>query len=130
MSATIPGGGPGRIVHPLSRQLFLKRCFVLKALYNMKSIPGKKLDDAIHRLGMIYECEKEAAAIMQTGGKRTEALTVYMERNGISLATLYRWIKGYKEYGIKGLVDTRGGNNCRKGSVRRKGKANLRRRSR
>jgi muconolactone delta-isomerase len=83
----------------------------LESLHDMQSsFPVPKQKEAIRRLGMIRECEKFVAAHLQNGGKRTKALAIYAQQNSINLATLYRRINAYENYGIFGLVDTRGGN--------------------
>ncbi|MCK4958054.1 MAG: Mu transposase C-terminal domain-containing protein [Planctomycetes bacterium] len=72
-------------------------------------IPAGKRDTALRRLGLIQGFEKYSAAHVRSGGGRTEALELFAAGNNVSKRSMERWIFRYRNEGLLGLVDTRGG---------------------
>ncbi|MCK4294041.1 MAG: DDE-type integrase/transposase/recombinase [Planctomycetes bacterium] len=70
----------------------------------------EKIARAQKRRGMVLELEKEAADRVRNGGTRSDALELYAAEKGATKRTLERWVGRYKEHGLVGLVDMRGGN--------------------
>lgn len=73
------------------------------------NVPVHKRDKAVRRLGIIQAFEKFAAAHIRNNGTRTEALAIFVVQNRIGERSLKRWISKYRNQGLLGLVDTRGG---------------------
>jgi len=71
----------------------------------LRGVPEKKRKEAISRLGIVVDFERFAATIE----KRCKAAELFAARHGIGLRTLQRWVGKYREQGLAGLVDTRGG---------------------
>ncbi len=68
-----------------------------------------KRDAALRKLGAIREFEDFSAMWVRGGGLRTEAMAAFCEMAEMGASTLKRWLKAWREQGIEGLVDTRGG---------------------
>ena len=68
-----------------------------------------KRDAALRKLGAIREFEDFSAMWVRGGGLRTEAMAAFCEQAEMGASTLKRWLKVWREQGIEGLVDTRGG---------------------
>jgi len=84
----------------------------LSASAELLNVPVEKRNEAIRRLGIIKDLERHATAIVRGGGTRTEALRCYVDMNGhkgVSKRSLERWLAKYRDQGLVGLVDTRGG---------------------
>lgn len=69
-------------------------------------IPANKRTEAIRRLGLIKDIEKFTAAF---GGTRSEAMNQFALEHKISKRSLQRWLIRYRNEGLLGLVDMRGG---------------------
>jgi len=69
-------------------------------------VPANKRQKAIRRLGLIRAFEEFASAF---GGRRGEAISKFAAEYKIGKRSLYRWIVKYRDQGLLGLVDTRGG---------------------
>ena len=76
---------------------------------DMLDIPADKRQEATDRLGVITEFEKITACCIRNGGTRTEAVARFTTETNIAIRTLERWIHKYRDLGLMGLVDTRGG---------------------
>jgi len=75
----------------------------------LEGLPASKREQAIRRLGIISDFERFRAAA-EKNTTRSEALAVYVARNGdVRGRTLYRWLERFRNEGIRGLVDMRGG---------------------
>lgn len=74
----------------------------------LKSLPSKKREDAVRRLGLISEYEKLAADVVRSGGTRTEAMAMFCKMQDVGKRTLERYIRNYRDRGVMGLVDSRG----------------------
>ena len=72
-------------------------------------VPAGKRKEAFRRLGMIRNFEKFSASFVHNGGTRTEAMKIYASKHHIGKRSLERWIAHYRQQGLLGLVDTRGG---------------------
>lgn len=73
-------------------------------------IPAGKREDAIGRVGLIQEFEKFARSFVGGDiGGRVEAVKIFAKRADMGARTLQRWLNKYKDGGLLGLVDTRGG---------------------
>lgn len=76
----------------------------------LKNIPAKKREKALRRLGVISEFEQFFAGLEREQGlSKREAVTLYLAGRDIKARTLWRWLSRYKEQGVMGLVDNRGG---------------------
>jgi len=75
----------------------------------LAGIPKNKLEVAKTKLGTIVEFEKFAAAAVCNGGTRTKAMNAFCLQKKVSPRTIYGWIRQYRDHGLIGLVDTRGG---------------------
>jgi transposase InsO family protein len=74
-----------------------------------RAIPADKRDDALRKLGVIQAAESYCGLAVRNGGLRSEAMTIFCDREQISPASIKRWLKAYRERGLVGLVDQRGG---------------------
>ncbi len=74
-----------------------------------RSIPVDKRDEALRKLGVVQAFEQYSGGVVRNGGLRSEAMIVFCEREQISPASLKRWSKAFRERGLAGLVDNRGG---------------------
>jgi len=77
---------------------------------DLTDVPARKQEEAVRRLGLIKEFEKFSAAHVHSGGTRSDAQGLFVSGNeGVSVRSLQRWIRRYKDEGLAGLIDTRGG---------------------
>ncbi|KPL21776.1 MAG: hypothetical protein AMJ75_09325 [Phycisphaerae bacterium SM1_79] len=76
----------------------------------LKNVPVNKRKKAIRRLGVIQDFEQFRAEIEreQVISKR-EAVILYAKGHDVTRPTLWRWLLRYKDHGLMGLVDNRGG---------------------
>ncbi|MBW1811655.1 MAG: helix-turn-helix domain-containing protein [Deltaproteobacteria bacterium] len=72
----------------------------------LRNFSEHKRTQALTRLGHIRQLEKFAAHF---GGTYSDALAAYAELQGISSRSLQRWISRYRNQGLLGLIDGRGG---------------------
>jgi excisionase family DNA binding protein len=74
-------------------------------------IPSHKREEAMRRLGIIQEAMSLAIKWQKEGRKQREAFSYYCQTHTppLSLRTLQRWINQWKNEGLVGLIDTRGG---------------------
>lgn len=72
-------------------------------------IPKPKFDAALGRAGVIAAFEKFSGDHVRGGGLRSEAFELFCFKKDPPAATLKRWISRYRQQGLLGLVDTRGG---------------------
>jgi len=78
-----------------------------------EEIPVDKRDAAMRRSGIVQEFEEFAGLTIRERGTRSEALAVYSAQHKIPVRTLQRWIAQFRDFGVDGLVDTRGrGGRC------------------
>ncbi len=76
---------------------------------DMLDIPANKKDAALKRLGLIQKFEDYAARMVGDGRSRTEAKQLFCSSHKIGVRSLSRWLTRYRDQGLIGLVDTRGG---------------------
>jgi len=72
-------------------------------------VPANKREDAIRKVGFIQAFEKFSAKFVKAGGTRSEAMSVFAKNNAVGKRSFQRWIVRYRNQGLVGLVDTRGG---------------------
>ncbi len=72
-------------------------------------VPLPKRQQATERLGLLKQMEKYIGGYLNHGGNRTDAIACFADMQGCSVRSLTRWSKRYREQGILGLVDARGG---------------------
>ncbi len=87
----------------------VKRPDDLSRELDMLDIPANKKDAALKRLGLIREFEGYAARMVQGGKSRTESKQLFCSSHTIGVRSLSRWLTLYRDQGLIGLVDTRGG---------------------
>jgi len=75
----------------------------------LRNVPANKRQEALQRLGILQDFKKFAAEFVSNSGSRNEAFTVYASQHETSKRTLERWNARYREQGLIGLVDMRGG---------------------
>ncbi len=75
----------------------------------LDNVPPAKKDKALKILGHLKQCEKFAAAHIQNNGSLTEARTKYCSDHNIGRRSFARWDKKFREGGLLGLIDSRGG---------------------
>lgn len=76
----------------------------------LADVPAAKRDEALRRLGHIRQFENLAAKFVHSGtGTYSEALEDFVSVRGIKNRTFWRWLKRFREEGLIGLVDMRGG---------------------
>jgi len=80
----------------------------LAASDQLQHLPIRKRDEAIDRLGILNDCEKYAASFVRSGGQHQTAIKLFVKSKDIALRTLYRWQEMYRQFGLIGLVDSRG----------------------
>lgn len=68
-----------------------------------------KRDAALRKLGTIREFEDFSAMWVRGDGLRSEAMDEFCRMAEIGQSTLKRWVKSWRDEGIEGLVDSRGG---------------------
>ncbi|NLW84351.1 MAG: DDE-type integrase/transposase/recombinase [Phycisphaerae bacterium] len=76
---------------------------------DLAKIPKPKLDAAMRRAGVIASFEKFSGEHVRSGGLRSDAMELFCLRKEPPVATLKRWISRYRQQGLLGLVDARGG---------------------
>jgi len=76
---------------------------------DMLDIPAKKKDAALKRLGLIHKFEDYAGCMVRGGRSRTEAKQMFCSSHKIGVRSLSRWLTRYRDQGLIGLIDTRGG---------------------
>ncbi|KKL60609.1 hypothetical protein LCGC14_2203590, partial [marine sediment metagenome] len=81
----------------------------LSAELDMLDIPANKREAGLKRLGLIREFEDYAARMVQGGKNRTESKQLFCSSHKIGVRSLSRWLTRYRDQGLIGLVDTRGG---------------------
>ena len=72
-------------------------------------ISVSKTERAVKTLGLIKELEKFAACYQRNGGTRTDAICVFAAQHQVGRSSLFRWITKYRDKGLEGLIDSRGG---------------------
>lgn len=103
-------GGSWRIpisAHP--RLYGVKSPDHLSGELDMFDIPAHKKDAALKRLGLIGKFEDYAARMVQGGNSRTESKQLFCSSHKIGVRSLSRWLTRYRDQGLVGLLDTRGG---------------------
>ncbi len=76
----------------------------------LSGVPANKRNEALQRLGIIQDFEKFAAVFVKKEGIFSDAYDVYVSQHQrLSKRSLQRWIFRYRQQGLIGLVDTRGG---------------------
>ncbi len=81
----------------------------LTAELDMLDIPAHKKDAAIKRLGLIRKFEDYAARMVRDGRSRSESKQLFCSSHKVGVRSLSRWLTLYRDQGLIGLVDTRGG---------------------
>ena len=81
----------------------------LSSELDMLDIPANKREAALKRLGLIREFEDYAARMVRQGQGRTEAKQLFCSSRSLGVRSLSRWLTRYRDQGLIGLVDTRGG---------------------
>lgn len=76
---------------------------------DMLDIPAHKKDAGLKRLGLIRDFEDYAAGMVRQGRTRTEARHLFCSAHKIGVRSLSRWLTLYRDQGLIGLIDTRGG---------------------
>ncbi len=77
----------------------------------LAGVPERKRTEALRRLGMIQEFNRfERELARAEGGRvRSTAVALYMAEHDVTERSLWRWLAAYKNDGLIGLVDNRGG---------------------
>ena len=75
----------------------------------LQNVPADKRKDAIRKLGLLQEFEQFAAAYIRSGASRSRAVAVFTTQKNIPPRSFYRWLLNWRQQGLIGLVDTRGG---------------------
>jgi len=75
----------------------------------LQGVPADKRKEAIRKLGLIQEFEQFAAEYMRTGALRSQAVARYTFDKHVPTRSFYRWLLRWRQQGLVGLVDTRGG---------------------
>src|SRR4030042_216793 len=75
----------------------------------LSGIEEDKKEKALKKLGILKQLEQFAAAWQQNGSSRAEAIKVFCGQNNLKPRSLYRWQAEYRQEGLVGLVDERGG---------------------
>jgi len=78
----------------------------------LEDIPAGRRIEAQRRLGLLRGFEQFAAGYCRGARARTLAVSIYCARNKIAVRTFRRWMRWYREEGLAGLVDHRGGEAC------------------
>lgn len=76
---------------------------------NLSLLPKVKRDEAIRRAGILAELERYCGQAVRRGFYPSQALADFAAERGIAERTLKRWRSRFKNEGIMGLVDMRGG---------------------
>jgi len=92
------------------RFLGVKTAGQVSGVDELQSVAAHKREAALKRLGWIKEAEKFAAAQERAGATRTVALKMFCELHAeFGKRSLDRWLQNYRDRGLMGLVDSRGG---------------------
>ena len=76
----------------------------------LSGVPADKRDQALRRLGIIQDFERFCGILFHEGQTRAEAIGLYAAgHDDITRRTLERWLARYRDQGLLGLVDMRGG---------------------
>lgn len=75
----------------------------------LRNVPANKRQEALQRLGILQNFKKFAAEFVRNGGLQSDAFEVYASQHNTSKRSLERWNARYREQGLIGLVDMRGG---------------------
>jgi transposase InsO family protein len=78
---------------------------------DLRNVPAAKRDAAVRRLGLLKKCDRFIAEQQKRGTSRTIARRQFAAAHKVPARTLMRWRARWREQGIVGLVDGRGG--CR-----------------
>ena len=76
---------------------------------DLVDIAANKKDAAMKKLGLIKSFDIFAGNYVRNGSNRTEAAKIFCEQNNIKWRSFMRWLQRYREQGLIGLVDNRGG---------------------
>jgi transposase InsO family protein len=76
---------------------------------DLLDVPAHKRDEAIRRRGIIEKMEAFLAAACRNNIGRVEAMQRYANDVGVPVRTLQRWLADWRQRGIAGLIDSRGG---------------------
>jgi hypothetical protein len=88
------------------------RGYVAADSVDLSDVPKDKLDEATRRRGLIDECERFCGVAVRNNICKLTALTSFCNDRGIPLRTMQRWQAAFKERGMPGLIDKRGGLTC------------------
>lgn len=72
-------------------------------------VAAHRREEATRRLGHVRAAVAAGHESVAAGGRHGDGLRAYAAANGLSERTLRRWIAQYKDDGLDGLVDRRGG---------------------
>ena len=76
---------------------------------DLTDVPKDKLDEALRRRGLLDECERFCGAAVRNNICKLTAMTKFCDERDIPLRTMQRWQRAFKERGMPGLIDKRGG---------------------
>jgi putative transposase len=76
---------------------------------DLTDVPAHKRDEAIRRRGIIEMAEQFCAIACRNNIGRAMALQRFSNDLQIPIRTLQRWLSDYRQRGIAGLIDSRGG---------------------
>jgi putative transposase len=111
----LPGaGGEGGIWSiPVTAHLKLANDSIQKLTESgeLLNVPNHKREKALKRLGIVQEALTLSIKWQREGRKQREALSYYCRTHSpaLGLRSLQRWVRHWKEEGLVGLIDTRGG---------------------
>lgn len=78
----------------------------------LDGVSPEKIKAAMRKIGVVRAAERYAGEYTRKGlGTWRDGFGLYALQEGKSRSTLYRWRRTFKESGLVGLVDTRGGGN-------------------
>jgi hypothetical protein len=73
----------------------------------LRDVAENKKNDALRRFGAIKKFDKFSATFPDK--KRTEAIKAFCKESNLKWRSFYRMLRRYREQGLIGLIDTRGG---------------------
>ncbi len=76
---------------------------------DLTDVPAHKRDEAIRRRGIIERMEQFCAAACRNNIGRVMAMQRFSNDTQIPVRTLQRWLDNWRQRGIAGLIDSRGG---------------------
>jgi hypothetical protein len=76
---------------------------------DLTDVPKHKRDEAIRRRGIIEQAEQFCGHAVRNNICRISAMQRFSTDTGIPVRTLQRWMSSFRERGIAGLIDSRGG---------------------